>query len=206
MALKENRHFSATWMYDVKIDAIRELLASRSISRVQHRCVILPDIDTMSLGAANALLKILEEPPPAWTFILSSMHGDKIPATIRSRCQKLHLKPLCLPGETFLAPLASSHPLTYKKLTQTDASRILVDALLGKEKIAALTDWATKEFEDFMILLEHLTHAGLLGTAPITRSQHFWLHMTDILHDARSDSNCNRKILIQHLFWELMRA
>ena len=82
MALKENRHFSATWMYDVKIDAIRELLASRSISRVQHRCVILPDIDTMSLGAANALLKILEEPPPAWTFILSSMHGDKIPATI----------------------------------------------------------------------------------------------------------------------------
>ena len=41
----------------------------------------------MNLNAANALLKILEEPPPGTVFLLVCRAGGTLPATVRSRCQ-----------------------------------------------------------------------------------------------------------------------
>ncbi|MCZ6833482.1 MAG: DNA polymerase III subunit delta' [Acidobacteria bacterium] len=46
-----------------------------------------------SMGCANALLKVLEEPPPGTSFILSSSRPDLLPDTIRSRCQTLAFLP-----------------------------------------------------------------------------------------------------------------
>ncbi len=58
------------------------------------RICIVDAADDMNLNAANALLKILEEPPPRALFlILSHMPGRLLP-TIRSRCRKLALRPL----------------------------------------------------------------------------------------------------------------
>jgi len=58
------------------------------------RVVIIDAVDELNRSAANALLKILEE-PPLKTLILLVCHslGQVLP-TIRSRCQKLHCKPL----------------------------------------------------------------------------------------------------------------
>ncbi len=53
----------------------------------RHRVVILPEIDRASLGAANSLLKTLEEPPPHAVILLTAAQpGDVLP-TIRSRCR-----------------------------------------------------------------------------------------------------------------------
>ena len=75
----------------IKIEQIREieqqilykpLLADRKI------CVI-DDADRLTIGAANALLKTLEEPPDHSLFILITSRPSSLPATIRSRCQGL---------------------------------------------------------------------------------------------------------------------
>jgi DNA polymerase-3 subunit delta' len=58
------------------------------------RAVILDDADALNRNAANALLKILEEPPPRAVLILVSSIPGRLLPTIRSRCRTLRLDPL----------------------------------------------------------------------------------------------------------------
>lgn len=59
-----------------------------------YRVCIVDAADDMNVNAANALLKILEEPPPnAILLLISHAPGSLLP-TIRSRCRRLALKPL----------------------------------------------------------------------------------------------------------------
>lgn len=58
------------------------------------RVVIVDSIDAMNLNAANAILKILEEPPPQAMLILISHNPGRLLPTIRSRCRMLKLAPL----------------------------------------------------------------------------------------------------------------
>ena len=58
------------------------------------RVAIVDRADDLTISAANALLKILEEPPERTLFFLLSEHPNRLLPTIRSRCQHLALKPL----------------------------------------------------------------------------------------------------------------
>ncbi len=58
------------------------------------RAVIVDAADEMNTNAANALLKLLEEPPPRTVLILVAHVPGRLPPTIRSRCQRLVLRPL----------------------------------------------------------------------------------------------------------------
>ncbi|HXQ50190.1 MAG TPA: DNA polymerase III subunit delta' [Stellaceae bacterium] len=58
------------------------------------RIVIVDGADAMNRNAANATLKILEEPPQRTLMMLLSENPGRLPATIRSRCRMLALKPL----------------------------------------------------------------------------------------------------------------
>ncbi len=58
------------------------------------RVVILDEAETMNRNAANALLKVLEEPPPLTVLLLVSSVPGRLLATIRSRCRLLRLTPL----------------------------------------------------------------------------------------------------------------
>ena len=58
------------------------------------RVVVVDSADEMNPNAANALLKVLEEPPAQALLLLVSHNPGRLPATIRSRCCKLALKPL----------------------------------------------------------------------------------------------------------------
>lgn len=58
------------------------------------RIAMIDSADEMNNSAANALLKILEEPPPRSLLILVSHAPGRLLPTIRSRCQRLTLKPL----------------------------------------------------------------------------------------------------------------
>jgi DNA polymerase-3 subunit delta' len=73
-----------------------------------HRIVIVDTADEMNLQAANALLKLLEEPPPsALLFLLSHAPGQLLP-TIRSRCRLLRLAPV--PAEAIAGWLGEWRP------------------------------------------------------------------------------------------------
>lgn len=58
------------------------------------RVIIVDAADEMNRASANAILKILEEPPPATLFLLVSHAPGRLLPTIRSRCRMLPLQPL----------------------------------------------------------------------------------------------------------------
>lgn len=59
-----------------------------------RRVAIIDTVDEMNPSAANALLKLLEEPPVKVTFLLISHQPSRLLPTIRSRCRELRLTPL----------------------------------------------------------------------------------------------------------------
>jgi DNA polymerase-3 subunit delta' len=59
-----------------------------------YRVVVVDAVDQMNRNAANALLKILEEPPPQAVLLLVCHAPGRVLPTIRSRCRKLVLRPL----------------------------------------------------------------------------------------------------------------
>ncbi len=76
------------------IDEIRELKekARYNPARDKHKIFIIDEVHMLTTEAFNALLKILEEPPPHIAFIMATTEYHKIPATILSRCQQHSFK------------------------------------------------------------------------------------------------------------------
>jgi DNA polymerase-3 subunit gamma/tau len=72
------------------VDNIRELRenARYAPSRDRYKIFIIDEVHMLSTSAFNALLKILEEPPPHVVFIMATTERHKLPATILSRCQQ----------------------------------------------------------------------------------------------------------------------
>ena len=81
----------------IKIESIREALQFLSLKALgRGKFVLIDDADAMTVQAANALLKSLEDPPARTFFILISAHPSRLLATIRSRCQVYRFQPLSL--------------------------------------------------------------------------------------------------------------
>lgn len=81
----------------ITVDQVRGLhrLFDTTPSLSPWRVVIIDSADELEgRGAPNALLKMLEEPPPNSLFLLVSHYPDRLLPTIRSRCRLLRLKPL----------------------------------------------------------------------------------------------------------------
>lgn len=74
-----------------KISQVREIRSEVSLKPYEgeRRVFILEECDRMNLPAANALLKVLEEPPPWTVLILLISHPSALPPTVSSRCQVL---------------------------------------------------------------------------------------------------------------------
>lgn len=80
----------------IKVDQIRQLQAefSKTGFETRDQCFIIRQSDTMSVSAANSLLKFLEEPPGKFVAILETASLGKMLPTIQSRCQVIHFAPL----------------------------------------------------------------------------------------------------------------
>ncbi|MDE5825104.1 MAG: DNA polymerase III subunit gamma/tau [Lachnospiraceae bacterium] len=76
------------------VDNIREIIDEVSYSPVEgkFKVYIIDEVHMLSIGAFNALLKTLEEPPSNVIFILATTEVHKIPITILSRCQRYYFK------------------------------------------------------------------------------------------------------------------
>ena len=79
----------------VKIDQIRELQSRSYLTpqRAAQRLIIIESADRMNVAAANALLKILEEPAAHTVFLLLAQQLSTVLPTILSRCQVLRFLP-----------------------------------------------------------------------------------------------------------------
>jgi DNA polymerase III subunit delta' len=84
------------WRAEITVDEARRmagLFQSRAAGGGWRVCII-DAADEMNLNAANAILKMLEEPPECAMVILIAHAPGRLPATIRSRCRRLELRPL----------------------------------------------------------------------------------------------------------------
>lgn len=76
------------------VDNIREIREEVAYSPTEgrYKVYIIDEVHMLSIGAFNALLKTLEEPPSYVIFILATTEAHKIPITILSRCQRYDFK------------------------------------------------------------------------------------------------------------------
>lgn len=75
---------------DIKIDQIRKLIHQLTLTpnRQGGKVALIYPAEKMNQSAANGLLKTLEEPADGVTLILLSHHANRLPITVRSRCQQ----------------------------------------------------------------------------------------------------------------------
>jgi DNA polymerase III subunit delta' len=81
---------------DIRVDEVRKMKSFFALSAADggRRVAIIDAADEMNTGAANALLKLLEEPPAGATFLVISHQPHRLLPTIRSRCRELRLAAL----------------------------------------------------------------------------------------------------------------
>ena len=76
------------------VDQVRDLRDSVAYApaRGPYKIYIIDEVHMLSIGAFNALLKTLEEPPSHVKFVFATTEPQKVPATILSRCQRFDLR------------------------------------------------------------------------------------------------------------------
>ncbi len=116
------------------VDNIRDIIdeVKYSISGETYRIYIIDEVHMLSIGAFNALLKTLEEPPEKVIFILATTDPQKIPQTILSRVQRFDFKRIT---ETEIYE-------TLEKYCEEEKININIDAL---KYIATLADGAMRD-------------------------------------------------------------
>lgn len=126
----------------ISVDQARDLpeFFSKSPSQARHRVAIIDSADDLNLNAANALLKILEEPPERGVLFLVSHSPGGLLSTIRSRCRRL----------TFPAwPQAALEDLLLGKGVPADQATYAAAMAGGSPGAAlALSDGASREVDE----------------------------------------------------------
>lgn len=148
------------------VDQVRELReeAIYSPAAVRKRVYIIDEVHMLTNHAFNALLKILEEPPNHLMFILATTELNKVPATIKSRCQQFAFKRI-LPSQISqrLQYVAKQEQL---QLTPEGATLLARLADGGMRDALSLLDQCSRDaIIDEKSILDTLGLAGNLETA-----------------------------------------
>lgn len=125
--------------HEITIEQVRILLNSlKKKAAIQgQRIIVIDAIDQMNRQAANALLKILEEPPQDTLFLLVCHSLGSVLPTIRSRCVKIDFKPLSAADmrkisavqggevDSTILEMAAGAPGIYQKIHEVGGAIIL---------------------------------------------------------------------------------
>lgn len=157
------------------VDSIRALREEVNFTpaAAKYRVYIIDEVHMLSIGAFNALLKTLEEPPPHVIFILATTEVHKLPATILSRCQRFDFRRI--------PPEDISARLTY--VTEQEGGTIEPEAAM---LLARLADGAMR---DALSLLDQclgrnnqVTVAVVNEAAGLASRDHLF-HLADAIRD-----------------------
>lgn len=124
----------------IKIDQIRQLQHDAALAPVEARwrVFLLPNVERATRGAANSLLKTLEEPPDHVVLLLTALDANALLPTVVSRCRVVPLRPL--PIDQVQAAL--------EERWDVDTERAALLARLSDGRIG----WAVTLLEDSAIL------------------------------------------------------
>jgi DNA polymerase-3 subunit delta' len=148
---------NARKLLQIKIDSVREVLQFSQITshRGGLKVIVINPAESMNVQAANALLKVLEEPPQNVVFILVSSQKDRLLPTIKSRCRPFVLdipdkeQALSFLREQQVADAASllafngGAPL-FEDSSEHNEIRAQLTELLSEPALIAFMDFAAK--------------------------------------------------------------
>lgn len=109
------------------IDEIRELKESVHTQGFESakKMYIIDEVHMLTTQAFNALLKTLEEPPKHVIFVLATTDADKVPATIKSRCQIVQFrKPVYSILETLVCDISEREGITLEAGVATKIAQL----------------------------------------------------------------------------------
>lgn len=110
----------------LKIDQVRELQHRLALSpfEARYRVALILRFEEAHSGAANAMLKTLEEPPAQVIVILTANTSESLLPTIVSRCEAIRLRPLAIPETSQgLQVIQGMSPETAEKLAHISGGR-----------------------------------------------------------------------------------
>ena len=139
------------------VDNIRDLReeANFTPANAKYRVYIIDEVHMLSIGAFNALLKTLEEPPAHVIFILATTEVHKLPSTILARCQRFDFKRI--PPEAIA-----------ERLKEVSAKENLQISDDGAMLIARIADGAMR---DALSLLDRCSsYEGVIDSAVVAGS------------------------------------
>lgn len=158
----------------LKIDQIRELQQALNLTATEarYKIAIMKQFDSATVGAANAFLKTLEEPPSNVILILTAADGDTLLPTIRSRCRSIPLRP---------------HPFALVKSALQVRWGLPAEQA---EKLAHLADgrlgWAVNAAANLAPLAERESHIVALHTALQGNRAHRFQQADKLASDAET--------------------
>lgn len=171
------------------VDNIRMLReeAGFTPAMAKYRVYIIDEVHMLSIGAFNALLKTLEEPPAHVVFILATTEVHKMPATILSRCQRFELKRI--------SPDDSAQRLCY--IAREEGADLDDEAAL---LIARLADGALRDalsiLDQCIGVSNHVTTEVVCSTVGIVGREHLY----QLVDAAASQNSAKALELIDQLY------
>ena len=145
---------------DISVDQIREVEQAVSLSPFEGRTrvVIIDPADDMSIGAQNAFLKTLEEPPPHTAFVMIATQEDALLPTVRSRCRLM---------EFTLVPVAEIENALLEQGLDAERARLLARLAGGRPGRALLLAQEPARIEKRQEMLQQARSLGSLPMADL---------------------------------------
>jgi len=142
----------------IGVDDVREIGTFMAMTPAEGgwRTVIIDAADEMNANAANAVLKVLEEPPRRALLFLVAHNPDRLLPTIRSRCRRLDLRPLPQPQVSAL--LGRYRPDL--KVADVAALTVLADGSIGRA-MELDAEGGVALFRELMALLAEVPHLNI---------------------------------------------
>ena len=155
---------------EISIDDIRQIQHTVSLPPFEgkHKAFIIEGAESMSIEAANCLLKTLEEPVTQAVFMLLTTNDGLIPETVASRCQKISLNPIAaseiekilitdydIDSQKAIVLSRLSHGCFGWALSAAQDERVLADYFEKRSKVLEMIA---------AVLQERFSYAGTLST------------------------------------------
>lgn len=151
------------------VDNIRDIIEDVQYppQEAKFKVFIIDEVHMLSVGAVNAFLKTLEEPPSKVIFILATTDPQKLPITILSRCQRFDFKRI--KGEdifgrlrTIVSDLGVYADDRSLKLISRICDGAMRDALSVLDQVISMSDGKV-EYDNLIQMLGLMTNEGLIN-------------------------------------------
>src|SRR3954453_4830982 len=139
-------------------------------SSVRYKVYIIDEVHMLSIGAFNALLKTLEEPPKHVIFILATTEPHKIPLTIISRCQRFDFRRITAGSIVNRMKLIVEE--TGVNCDETALQMIARAAEGGMRDALSLLDQAISYSQDYVTVEDALTVTGSVSQGFLNKLAH----------------------------------